>query len=236
MAESMVVISDLWFAYRGGDFVLGVPELTIARGRAVACTGPSGSGKTTLLNLVAGIIRPDRGRVFVEGTDVAVLDDRARRGFRAKSIGLVFQGFELLSYLSVLDNILLPYRIAPGLVLDAAARERAATLARSVGIGDKLGRTVSRLSHGEQQRVTLCRALVTRPGLLLADEPTGSLDPANKHRVIELLLRCAREAHATLVMVTHDHELLEHFDEVIDFSRFTGAAGRIDAPRVEVRA
>ncbi len=225
----MVHIEGLRFRYRTSDFALHVPELALARGTSAAFTGPSGSGKTTLLNLIAGIRTPDRGRITVDGVNVEALSDPARREFRIGRLGLVFQEFELIEYLSVLDNILLPYRIGPALRLDSSVRKRAVELAGTVGIDDKLNRYVGRLSHGEKQRVALCRALLTRPGLLLADEPTGSLDPANKMRVLDLLFECAREAGATLVMVTHDHDLLDRFERIVDFRQFHETAASADA-------
>jgi putative ABC transport system ATP-binding protein len=135
----------------------------------------------------------------------------------------VFQEFELLEYLSVLDNILLPYRINPALGLDRKVRGRAAELADHVGIGDKLARHATRLSQGEMQRVAVCRALVADPPLLLADEPTGNLDPDNTERVLDILFASAAERGATLVTVTHEYELLTRFDRVIDFRELGSA-------------
>jgi putative ABC transport system ATP-binding protein len=219
-AAAAVELRDLDFRYGEGGFRLRIPELRVERGARVAVIGPSGSGKTTLLHLVAGIAAPRAGRVVTDGVEVTGLDDAARRAFRIRRIGLVFQEFELLEYLNVLDNILLPYRIHPALRLDPAVRERARALARSVGIGDKLGRFAERLSQGERQRVAVCRALLAEPPLLLADEPTGNLDPANKDRVLDILLDHARQSGATLLTVTHDRDLLERFDRVIDFRAF----------------
>jgi putative ABC transport system ATP-binding protein len=213
----MIQLADLHFRYREGDFALRIPTLDIKRGERVAVVGPSGSGKTTLLHLIAGIAAPLAGRVETCGVRLDPLDDAARRAFRIQRIGLVFQEFELLEYLSVRDNILLPYRMTPALALDSLVRERADSLAERVGMADKLGRPAGRLSHGEKQRVALCRALVTEPELLLADEPTGNLDPANKDRVLDILIDYATERDATLVTVTHDHELLGHFGRVLDF-------------------
>ncbi len=226
----MIRITGLRFRYRGSDFRLHVPDLTIGRGASVAFTGPSGSGKTTLVNLIAGIHTPGAGRVIVDGVDVHALGDSARRQFRISRLGMVFQEFELIEYLDVLDNILLPYRIGSALKLDPSVRRRAEMLAATVEIADKLRRYVRRLSHGERQRVAICRALLTRPGLVLADEPTGHLDPANKMHVLDLLFDCAREADATLVVITHDHELLDRFDRVLDFRQFH------DTPAQEVPA
>ena len=219
----MIRIADLRFRYREGEFTLQVPDLEIGRDETVAVVGPSGSGKTTLLNLIAGIATPEAGQVTTNGVEVAALDDSRRREFRIANIGLVFQEFELLEYLSVLDNILLPYRITSALCLDRAVRERATKLAGQVGIADKLGRLVNRLSHGERQRVAVCRALLTRPSLLLADEPTGNLDPANRDLVLDFLFDYSRSAGATLVTVTHDHDLLGRFGRVIDMKCFLNA-------------
>jgi len=215
--QQIVALRDLRFRYPEGGFELVVPELSIGASERVAVIGPSGSGKTTLLHLVAGIATAESGSVRTDGTIVSELDDGARRAFRVRRLGLVFQEFELLDYLSVLDNVLLPYRIHPALRLDAAARERAAALLGRVGLAGKSARLTPRLSHGERQRVALCRALVTGPRLLLADEPTGSLDPENKDLVLDLLLEFAGESGATLLAVTHDHDLLGRFGRVIDF-------------------
>jgi putative ABC transport system ATP-binding protein len=155
--------------------------------------------------------------VWTRGALLSDLDDAARRAFRVQHVGLVFQEFELLDYLDVLDNILLPYRVHPSMRLDGAVRDRAIALARDVGLGDKLRRHPQRLSHGEKQRAAVCRALVTQPDLLLADEPTGNLDPVNKERVLEILVDHARATGATLVTVTHDHGMLKRFGRVIDF-------------------
>ncbi len=216
----MIDIRDLRFLYDEGDFSLEVPELTVADGETVAIVGPSGSGKTTLLNLIAGIATPQSGGVVTNGCDVSGLHDAARRDFRISNIGMVFQEFELLEYLDVLDNILLPYRINRTLKLGPDVRERAEALAKRVGISDKLNRFVDHLSQGERQRVGVIRALVVQPPLLLADEPTGNLDPHSKNRVLDILLQYAEQHGATLVTVTHDHDILDRFQRVIDFKDF----------------
>ncbi len=223
MAEGSVAISNLGFRYGEGDFALRVAELHVARGEALAFVGPSGSGKTTLLHLIAGIVAATQGRVVTEGVELSALSEPARRDFRVGAIGLVFQEFELLEYLSVLDNVLLPYRINATLSLDGRVRTRAHELAERLGIAKLLGRRPAQLSQGERQRAAVCRALVVDPPLLLADEPTGNLDPANKLRVLDLLFDVARERGATLVTVTHDRELLPRFDRVLDFKQFTAS-------------
>jgi len=212
----MISISNLRFRYPEGEFELAVPDLEVTKGETVAVIGPSGSGKTTLLHLMAGIRQPQEGNVVTDDVEVTSLDDGARRDFRIRRIGMVFHEFELLEYLTVLDNILLPYRINGSLKLDRSVRERAASIAEQVGIEDKLDRLSTRLSHGEKQRVAVCRALIAEPVLLLADEPTGNLDPTNTLKVLDILLDAAAATGATLVTVTHDHDLLSSFDRSID--------------------
>lgn len=216
----MIEIRDLQFSYGDGDFSLEIPELKVPHGETVAIVGPSGSGKTTLLNLIAGTATPQLGQVTTNGYKISGLHDAARRDCRIANIGLVFQEFELLDYLNVLDNILLPYRINRTLHLGPGIRERAEVLARRVGIGDKLSRYANQLSQGEKQRVAVIRALVVQPPLLLADEPTGNLDPLNKDRVLDILLQYADQNAATLITVTHDHDILHRFGRVIDFKDY----------------
>jgi putative ABC transport system ATP-binding protein len=219
----MIALRGIRFAYPRGGFCLTIPEFQLERGERVAVVGPSGTGKTTLLNLIAGIAQPQEGRVEFDGQDVTAMSDRERRGLRARNIGFVFQDFALLDYLTARENILYPYRIAAGARLDAEARARADRLAEACGLSGKLGRRPGTLSQGEQQRVALCRALVRQPKLILADEATGNLDPANKTAILDLLFARAEEANSTLLAVTHDHDLLPRFDRVIDFAEFQKA-------------
>ncbi len=218
----MVTIRSLEFGYRTGDFRLNVPEFGVARSEKVAVIGPSGSGKTTLLNLIAGILTPITGTVNVGDVPVNQLSDAERRDFRITNVGFVFQDFELLDYLNVLDNILHPYRITRALMLDKDVRERALMLAEAMGIGDKLKRFANDLSQGERQRAAICRALLPHPKVILADEATGNLDPSNKTRILDLLFRSVEDHDTTLLAVTHDHELLKRFDRVVDFQDFQG--------------
>ena len=229
----MISISDLRFHYSQGGFALHVPELEVESGERVAIIGPSGSGKTTLLNLIAGIRLPQSGRVVTKQVDISDLADGERRDFRIRNIGLVFQEFELLEYLNVLDNILLPYRINTSLELTKAVRRRASELAEMMGIGDKASRNVRRLSQGEKQRVAVCRALLAEPPLLLADEPTGNLDPTNKDKVLDILIEYAESKGSTLVIVTHDHDLLSRFERVIDFKQFYDIDPKSEVPPAE---
>ncbi len=221
----MIKIDDLSFTYPGGDFRLTIPNLVLEPGEKVAVVGPSGTGKTTLLNLIAGITVPQAGTVRIGDQTVTDMNDAARRALRASKIGFVFQDFALLEYLSARENILFPYRIAAGAKLDASARARAEQLAASCGLAGKLDRRPGALSQGEQQRVALCRALIMEPALVLADEATGNLDPANKAAILDLLFARTADQGATLLAVTHDHELLPRFDRVIDFSTFRTAQG-----------
>ena len=216
----MIEVRDLEFAYDGTPFRLRVPHLQIAAAETVAVVGVSGSGKTTLLNLLSGVLPVSNGEVTTHDTRLAGLDDPARRRFRLRHVGMVFQEFELLPYLSALDNILLPYRISPAMELDDSVRRRASELGAEMGLEALLSRDVRRLSQGERQRVAVCRALVTEPPLLLCDEPTGNLDPVNKTHVLDILFESARRRGATFVTVTHDHDLLDRFDRTLSMSDF----------------
>ena len=216
----IIAIEQLTFQYPEGGFYLHIPKLQIGPGVKAAVIGPSGSGKTTLINLLAGIVPVGGGQISVHGASLEQLGDAERRRFRIANIGFVFQDFALLDYLTILDNILHPYRINRALSLTPQVRDHAARLAAIMGIEDKLKRHAHHLSQGEKQRVAICRALVTRPPLLLADEPTGNLDPANKSHILQHLFQYVDEAGATLVAVTHDHGLLGGFDRVIDFQAF----------------
>ncbi len=213
----MIAINNLRFSYPKDGFILHISEFHIEAGEKVAIIGPSGAGKTTLLKIIAGIIRPESGTVHVDGSELHELDEAARRNFRIARIGFVFQELELLEYLNVFDNIVHTYRINPVLLLDPQVRERARRLAGEVGLGSKLGRMPSELSQGERQRTAVCRALLPGPGLILADEATGNLDPANKAHTLDLLFLAAQQGKASLLAVTHDHELLPRFDRVVDF-------------------
>ena len=221
----MIEIRSVEFRYPGADFRLAIPQLQVAGGERLAVIGPSGSGKTTLLNLVAGILTPQQGEVRFRDTAVHGLDDAERRRFRIRNIGFVFQDFELLEYLNVLDNVLHSYRITGALRLTPSVRGRAVELLKQMGLGDKLRRGVDQLSQGEKQRVAICRALLPQPPLILADEATGNLDPRNKAHILDLLFAAVNDGGTTLLAVTHDHELLPRFDRTVDFNAFLGEGG-----------
>jgi ABC-type lipoprotein export system ATPase subunit len=218
-----VRLSEVQFSYPGERaFGMQIETLEIPAGECAAIVGPSGSGKTTLLGLVAGILEPQAGTVLVGDAWLNRMNEAARRRFRIHRVGQVFQAFELLEYLTVTDNLLLAGHI--GSSVDKQTRERASELLASVGLQDKAGAHPAELSHGERQRVAVCRAMLNQPELLLADEPTGNLDAANKQNVVDLLIRQANEHGSTLLMVTHDRSLLGSFERVIDFGELTGTA------------
>jgi len=216
---SGIQISNLQFSYASaGGFRMHIPWLDIAAGECVAIVGPSGSGKTTLLNLMAGTFVPRSGEINVAGQRLDNMSDAARRRFRIDRVGQVFQAFELLDYLTVSENILLPRLIDSESRKNSGSQQRIQSLLSSVGLQDKADKRPDELSHGERQRVAVCRAMLNRPALLLADEPTGNLDQANKQKVVELLISQARTHESMLLMVTHDHSMLDAFERVIDFA------------------
>lgn len=181
-------------------------------GSVVAIVGRSGSGKSTLLHLAAGIDEPSRGSVWVDGEEIGRLSDRARTLVRRERIGLVFQFFHLLQHLTVRDNVVLPGMIAGDRARDH--RKRALELLDRVGLADRAEQRADTLSGGEMQRVAICRALLRRPKLLLADEPTGSLDDRTGRKVMQLMLELVREQGASLVYVTHSRQLARLADQI----------------------
>jgi len=193
-------------------------DLAVTRGEAVAVVGASGSGKSTLLAILAGLDTPTAGAVALDGVELGALDEDARARLRAMNVGFVFQSFQLLPALTALENVMLPLELSN----EAKADERARGILTRVGLGERLHHYPKHLSGGEQQRVALARAFVVRPKLLLADEPTGSLDAESGAEVIRLLFEMNREYGTTLVMVTHDETLAARCGRVVRL-----AAGRI---------
>jgi putative ABC transport system ATP-binding protein len=178
-------------------------DLTIPGGRVVAITGPSGSGKSTLLGLIAGLDAPSGGRIVIDGVDITTLDEDGLARLRGTKIGFVFQFFHLLPSLTAYENILVPMEILG----ERNAARKADALLAEVGLSERRHHYPSQLSGGEQQRVAIARALANDPPILLADEPTGNLDSATGHQVIELMLGINKVRRTTLVLVTHDPEL-----------------------------
>ncbi|HPF15022.1 MAG: ATP-binding cassette domain-containing protein [Planctomycetes bacterium] len=199
------------------------PHLELAAGQSIACTGPSGSGKTTLLELLAGLQTPQAGLVACMGTPWSTLANRERQRKRLEHLGLVFQGFELLAALDVRENVRLPLRLLGYAPSDFDVR--LGELLERAGIPNLARRKPAALSHGEQQRVALCRALIHKPRILLADEPTANLDAENAEAVIELLLHAVHDDGAGLVCVTHDRSLITRFDQEWAVAGFQVRAG-----------
>ncbi|HXZ55198.1 MAG TPA: ABC transporter ATP-binding protein [Burkholderiales bacterium] len=194
-------------------------SLRVMPGEAVAIVGASGSGKSTLLGLLAGLDTPSAGAVRLDGTDLFSLDEDGRAALRSKLLGFVFQSFQLLPALNALENVMLPLELAGGTGAQALARE----MLGRVGLSERLHHYPKTLSGGEQQRVALARAFVTRPKLLLADEPTGNLDAATGAGVIDLMFRLNAEGGTTLLLVTHDEAIAGRCARKIRL-----VAGRVD--------
>ena len=208
----------------GGSDLVILREIAfeVTSGEALAIVGASGSGKSTLLAILAGLDAPSEGGVRLDGVDLSVLDEDARAEIRGRSVGFVFQSFQLLPALTALENVMLPLELAGRRDAEAAAREM---LAR-VGLGERLGHYPKHLSGGEQQRVALARAFVVRPKLLFADEPTGSLDAASGAEVIDLMFQLNRDLGTTLVLVTHDEQLAGRCGRVLRLVAGRLAAGQ----------
>ncbi|OGV73306.1 MAG: hypothetical protein A3K19_14500 [Lentisphaerae bacterium RIFOXYB12_FULL_65_16] len=223
----MVTLRDLVVEYRNGGEalrVLDVPTWELAEGEQVAISGPSGSGKSTLLNVIAGLLVPTRGTAVVCGQDLIGLGEAERDRFRAAHIAYIFQTFNLLQGYTVLENVLLGAVFSP----ERPDRARAIALLERVGLRQRLTHTPARLSIGEQQRVAIARALVKKPGLILADEPTGSLDPRHAGEVVRLLREACRENGCALALVSHEAGVVSAFEKKVDFlalNRAVSAAG-----------
>jgi putative ABC transport system ATP-binding protein len=201
-------------------------HLSFAERETVAIVGASGSGKSTLLSILAGLDTPSRGTVRLQGRDLFALGEDERAAIRAQKMGFVFQSFQLLGNLTALENVMLPLELAGA----RDARGRAARMLERVGLGERLNRYPKVLSGGEQQRVALARAFVVEPAVLLADEPTGSLDFATGQSVMELMFALNRERGTTLILVTHDRAIAEQCERSI-----TIEAGRATSSLPTVR-
>jgi putative ABC transport system ATP-binding protein len=185
--------------------------MTIGKGEAVGIVGPSGSGKSTLLMIMAGLERPDRGEVEIDGVKLGAMNEDALARFRGQRIGIVFQSFHLIPTMTALENVAAPLELAGA--YDATARATAEL--EQVGLGDRLSHYPAQLSGGEQQRVALARALCPRPSLLIADEPTGNLDETTGNTIVDLIFNLPARRGATLALVTHDAALAARCDRVI---------------------
>ncbi|TDD64513.1 ABC transporter ATP-binding protein [Jiangella aurantiaca] len=206
-------------------------SLSLAAGTFTAIMGPSGSGKSTFLQCAAGLDQPTAGRVFIDGAELTGGSETALTKFRRQRIGFIFQQFNLLPTLTVLQNVTLPLRLAG----KRADRKRAIAILERVGLGDRIGHRPAELSGGQQQRVAIARALVTNPSAIFADEPTGALDSRSARTVLSLLAEAVREFGQTVVMVTHDPVAASYADSVI-FLADGRIAGSLDRPTAETVA
>lgn len=226
--DAILTLEGLTKSYTSGARTLTVlreVSFSIPRGEACAIVGPSGSGKSTLLGLAAGLDQPTSGSVRLCGAPLADLDEDQRAELRAAHVGFVFQSFRLISTLTALENVMVPVELRG----ERDAREFATELLSRVGLGERVDHYPAQLSGGEQQRVAIARAFVNRPAILFADEPTGNLDGATGHAVVERLFELNEEAGTTLVLVTHDHELAERAGRVISLTDGAVASDRCGA-------
>ena len=221
MSETIIAVERVTKQVRdstGTLTILHEIDFTLAPRQSAAIVGASGSGKSTLLSIIAGLDTPTTGTVRLAGVDLFTIDEDARAAVRAQKVGFVFQSFQLLANLTALENVMLPLELAGR----RDARKAATEMLGRVGLGERLGHYPKVLSGGEQQRVALARAFVVQPAVLLADEPTGSLDFATGEKVMELMFDLNREQGTTLVLVTHDQGIAARCEH-----RITIEAGRI---------
>ena len=233
MGEPLIAVRDLTRTYHVGEVdvrALRGVSLDVQPGEFIALTGPSGSGKSTFMHLLGCLDRPTSGSYRLNGRDVASLSKRDLAGVRNKQIGFVFQGFNLLTRTSALENVELPLLYAGG-IKGAKRRALAKAALESVGLGDRMHHHPNQMSGGQQQRVAIARALVTNPVLLLADEPTGNLDSRTSVEVMGIFQRLNIERGLTIVLVTHEHDIAEYGTRIVAFRD-----GRVRADRaVETR-
>ena len=214
MNNSILTVEHLNKVFKSGDqevAILHDISFEVERGSACAVVGPSGSGKTTLIAICAGLERPTEGAVVLDGTGVHCATEEELSRLRNRSVGFVFQSFQLLPSLTALENVMVPAEIRG----ENHARSRAEELLRQVGLGARTGHYPIQLSGGEQQRVAIARAFINRPKVLFADEPTGNLDTETAKEIVGLIFQLNAESGTTLILVTHDGELTQHADRVI---------------------
>lgn len=229
LSEALLTIRELRFGFPApGDqaaWVLRIPSFDLRRGEQIALRGESGCGKTTLLNLIAGLRLPSSGSIVLEGTDLTRLGEAERDRFRARHLGYVFQTFHLLQGYTAIENVLVAMSLA-----GRVDRGRAAALLERVGLGDAMGRYPRELSTGQQQRVAVARAVANRPSLVLADEPTGSLDPKRSLDVLALLHEICAQEKAALLLVSHAPEVLSRCAVVRDFHEVNQLTRTVEEP------
>jgi putative ABC transport system ATP-binding protein len=214
MSKSIIQVSNIMKFVTDSSGVLTIlrdVSFSLAAGESVAIVGASGSGKSTLLSIVAGLDSPTSGRVEIDGIDFFALDEDGRAALRGKQMGFVFQSFQLLPHMTALENVMLPLELRG----DADAKSAAIEMLKRVGLGERLGHYPKVLSGGEQQRVALARAFVVRPAILLADEPTGSLDHTTGQQVMDLMFELNSERGTALLLVTHDAKIAASCSRVL---------------------
>ena len=213
MSKNMIEVQDIHKSFGALEVLKGV-NLRVKKGEIVAIVGKSGAGKTTLLQIIGTLDRPTRGKVVIEGNDVFALNDRELAAFRNRHIGFIFQFHQLLPEFTALENVCIPAMIARE--KESEYRPRAEKLLTDLGLKERMGHKPNELSGGEKQRVAAARALMMNPNIILADEPTGSLDEKNKKELSDLLLQLRRKYGQTILLVTHDKELAGIADRVIE--------------------
>ena len=215
--ENLILqIRDLHFQYPASDFKIEISNIKITQGSKIAISGKSGSGKTTLIHLISGILKPQSGEILFFDKSITDMNDKEIRKHRISNIGFIFQEFELLDYLNVMDNLVLPYKINKSLSIDEEIKNKAKEIANRIGIGNKLDQHPKQLSGGERQRLAIARALITSPPLIIADEPTGNLDNKTSNIVMDEITDQVSYTNSTLIMISHNNELISSFDEIID--------------------
>lgn len=217
---AVIQATNLGFRYPDSPFNLQIEHWEVASGETVALTGPSGCGKTTLFNLLSGILSAQSGQLTVSGTDLTVASEAERRQHRLEKTGLIFQDYPLVDYLDVTQNILLPYRVS-GTRIPEHAHQQAQELLCAVGLEGFASRRPHQLSQGERQRVSVCRALIRRPQVLLADEPTSGLDANTSSELIDLLLTVCEAQTSALVVITHDPLVRDRMQNRVDVREWT---------------
>ena len=228
MAEPIIILENVRFRWpEQEDDLLLIPEMVVRTGEHLFIQGPSGSGKTTLLNLLTGINLPSAGSVTVLGTALETLSNKERDQFRADHLGVIFQQFNLLPYLSLLENVQLPCGFSTRKRRNAGdLTETAFRLLEHLSISSSLlDKPVSKLSVGQQQRTAVARALIGSPEIVIADEPTSALDSDNRDRFLDLLFQEADQQGSTLVFVSHDRQIAAHFERVLDLAEVNHAGG-----------
>lgn len=212
----IIELRNVWKIYRIGSVeyqALRGVNLSIDRGSFISIVGPSGSGKSTLLHLIGALDKPSKGEIYVDGIEISRLGDNKLAEFRNKTIGFVFQLYNLIPYLSAIENVEMPMMVSS--ISKDERRKRAKWLLEQLGLGDKIWKRPTELSGGEQQRVAIARALANNPKIILADEPTGNLDTSNSKIVVSLLKKINREMGVTIIVVTHNMEVAYETDRII---------------------